>query len=398
MLAGPLFARAGLKARVLEKHRDFLRDFRGDTVHPSTMEILDQLGLLERFLRRPHNRIDRAGFRIEGIDYAVADLSHLKTPAPFIAMMPQWHFLDFLKEQAAHLPGFALEMEAEGTGFIEENGRIVGVTLADGTERRARLTIAADGRGSIVRSGNILPLEAIGAPMDVLWFRLPKVDDGSDALRGGIAGGRMIILIDRDEYWQCAYVVPKGAADAVRKQGLDALKAGIMTVFPEVVIPSGVLTSDDEVKLLTVSLDRLTRWHRPGLLAIGDAAHAMSPVGGVGINFAIQDAVAAANALAGPMAAGLDPDQRLHRVQSRRERPVRIVQAAQKFVQDNLIAPALAGKIARAPMPMRAIDRFAILRRIPGRLIGLGVKRERVRSPSVGAWPKLDCDREVEAL
>lgn len=379
MMAGLLFARAGLCVRVLDKHRDFLRDFRGDTVHPSTMEILDQLGLLVEFLERPHNRIDRAVLRIEGEDFAIGDLSRPHTPAPFIAMMPQWEFLDFLKHKAGTLPGFLLEMEAEAAAYIEEDGRVAGVRLTDGRERRARLTIAADGRGSFVRT--ILPLRDVGAPMDILWFRLPKQDDGGDALRGAIAGGRMMVLIDRDVYWQAAYIVAKGGADAVRPAGPDQLREAVLSLFPELEIPEGVLASDEEVKLLSVSLDRLVRWHRPGLLAIGDAAHAMSPIGGVGINLAIQDAVAAANALAGPMAAGLDPDQRLHRVQAKRAMPVRLVQAAQKAVQDNLVVPALDGRIVRAPAVLRLLNRFPGLRRVPGRLIGLGIWRERVRSP-----------------
>lgn len=381
MMAGLLFARAGLRTRVLEKHGDFLRDFRGDTVHPSTMEILDQLGLLAEFLERPHNRIDRAVLRIEGEDLAIGDLSRLDTPAPFIAMMPQWEFLDFLKQKAATLPGFSLEMEAEGVAFIEEDFRVGGVRLTDGSERKARLTIAADGRGSVVRT--MLPLRDVGAPMDILWFRLPKRDDGGDALRGAIAGGRMMVLIDRDDYWQAAYIVAKGGAEAVRAAGLEQLRNSVLALFPELEIPEGVLASGDEVKLLSVSLDRLERWHRPGLLAIGDAAHAMSPVGGVGINLAVQDAVAAANALAGPMLSGLDPDQRLHRVQTKRSLPVRLVQAAQKAVQDNLIVPALDARIVRAPTALRLLDRHPALRRIPGRLIGLGVGRERVRSPQV---------------
>lgn len=375
MMAGLLFARAGLRARVLEKHGDFLRDFRGDTVHPSTMELLDQLGILDAFLERPHNRIDRATLRLNGSDFTLGDLSHLATPAPFIAMVPQWHFLDFLAGQAASYDGFALEMNAEATGFIEEGGRIAGVRMADGSERRARLTIAADGRGSFVRT--MLPLTTLGAPMDVLWFRLPKTDDGGDAVRGAIGGGRMMVLIDRDDYWQCAYLVPKQS----HERGVTGIREALAELMPEVTVSGDVLVADEEAKLLSVALDRLDCWHRPGLLAIGDAAHAMSPIGGVGINLAVQDAVAAANALAGPMAMGLDPDQRLARVQRRREMPVRMVQAAQKFVQDRLIVPALAGEVASAPLAMRLLDRYPRLRRIPGRLIGLGIRRERIRSP-----------------
>lgn len=383
LVAGLLFARAGLRTRVLEKHGDFLRDFRGDTVHPSTMEVLDQLGLLTDFLQRPHSRITRASMRIEGVDYDIADLSKLDTPAPFIAMMPQWEFLDFVREHAQAYPGFAIEMESEATGFIEEAGRIVGTRMRDGSERRADLTIAADGRGSLVRREAMLPLLDVGAPIDVFWFRLPKTDNHGDMLRGGIAGGRMMVLIDRDDYWQAALVVGKGSADAVRAAGLPEMRAAITAMFPDIAIPDGALVSDDDFKLLTVSLDRLERWHRPGLLAIGDAAHAMSPVGGVGINLAVQDAVAAANALAGPMEAGLDPDQRLRRVQARREGPVKLVQAAQRMVQDRLIVPAIEGRVTRPPAAMKLLDDVPWLRRIPGRLIGLGVRRERVRSPLV---------------
>lgn len=383
MIAGLLFARAGLRTRVLEKHGDFLRDFRGDTVHPSTMEILDQLGLLEDFLARPNSRITRASLRVEGVDYDIADLSKLDTPAPFIAMMPQWDFLDFVRRHALAHSTFSLEMESEATDFIEEAGRICGMRLRDGSERRADVTIAADGRGSLVRREGILPLVEVGAPIDVFWFKLPKTDNQGDALRGGISGGRMMVLIDRDDYWQAALVVAKGSADAVRAAGLPAMREAITAMFPDVTIPEGVLVEDDEIKLLTVSLDRLERWHRPGLLAIGDAAHAMSPVGGVGINLAVQDAVAAANALAAPMEAGLDPDQRLRRVQARREGPVKLAQAAQRMVQDRLIVPAIEGRVTAAPTPLKMLNALPWLRRIPGGLVGLGVRRERVRSPEI---------------
>jgi 2-polyprenyl-6-methoxyphenol hydroxylase-like FAD-dependent oxidoreductase len=379
MMAGLLFARAGARVTVIEKHRDFLRDFRGDTVHPSTMEILHELGLLERFLERPHNRLSEARLRIAGGDWTIGDLSHLKTPAPFIAMMPQWDFLDFLRDEAELHPGFRLEMEAPVAGFIEEGGRIAGVRLADGTERRASLVIAADGRSSLVRKLGLLPVETLGAPMDVFWFRLPKKEEGGEALRGSADAGRLVVLIDRGEYWQVAMV----GADAIRAQGIEAVRRVVQDAYPDLDLGGG-LDSFEELHLLSVALDRLTRWHRPGLLAIGDAAHAMSPIGGIGINLAIQDAVAAANFLAGPMAEGRGVDHLLARVQRRRLLPTRIIQRAQKFAQDRIIGRLLvsAEPIRKAPALVRLLDRFPRLRRIPGRFIGLGVGREHVKSPT----------------
>jgi len=381
MMAGFLFARAGLSVRVLEKHADFFRDFRGDTVHPSTMEVLHQLGLLEEFLRRPHDRIDKAEIRIAGRDYEIGDLSHLDTPAPFIAMMPQWDFLDFLRDAAMQLPGFALEMEAKAEAFVEEGGRIAGVRLADGSEMRAsKLVIAADGRSSLVRELGLLPLMQLGAPMDVFWFRLPNTDNAGSGLRGAVDTGRMAVLIDRQTYWQAAFLIPKGAAEEVRARGIDWTRAQLEALFPELDFAEG-LSSPDDLHLLSVALDRLTCWNRPGLLAIGDAAHAMSPIGGIGINLAIQDAVAAANLLAGPLARGEAADPLLHKVQARREFPTRVIQAGQKLAQDNIIGAVLSGTpITKAPLVLRLLERIPLLRRIPGRIIGLGVRRERVES------------------
>ena len=382
VMAGLLFARAGVSVRVLEKHGDFFRDFRGDTVHPSTMEILDQLGLLERFLQRPHDRLQGAQGRIAGKDYILGDMSHLKTPAPFIAMMPQWEFLDFLRDEAEIYPGFALEMEAEATRFLNERGRISGVRLADGRElTAAKLVLMTDGRASLVRRLSLLPVTKLGAPMDVFWFRLDKADNQGDKLRGAIDTGRMAVLIDRRTYWQAGFIIPKGAAAEVKARGIGWLRDQMQALFPELDL-SGGLTSEDDLHLLTVELDRLDKWHRPGLLAIGDAAHAMSPVGGIGINLAIQDAVAAANVLAGPIARGEDADPLLEKVQKRREFPTKVIQAGQRAVQDNIIGAVFSGKpITRAPRAVRLLDRFPLLRRIPGRIIGLGVRRERVKSP-----------------
>jgi 2-polyprenyl-6-methoxyphenol hydroxylase-like FAD-dependent oxidoreductase len=386
MMAGLLFARAGARVTVLEKHRDFLRDFRGDTVHPSTMEILHELGLLGRFLERPHNRLSEARLRIAGREWTIGDLSHLKTPAPFIAMMPQWDFLNFLRDEAELYAGFRLEMEAPVAAFLEEEGRIAGVRLADGTERRARLVLATDGRSSLVRKLGLLPVETLGAPMDVFWFRLPKKEDGGEALRGSADAGRIVVLIDRGDYWQVAMVIPKGAAEAVRAQGIEAVRRVVQDAYPDLDLGGG-LDSFGELHLLSVALDRLTCWHRPGLLAIGDAAHAMSPIGGIGINLAIQDAVAAANFLAAPLAEGREVDHLLAQVQRRRLLPARIIQGAQKFAQDRIIGRLLTATqpIAKAPTIVRLLDRYPRLRRIPGRFIGLGVRREHVRSPIAGA-------------
>jgi len=380
MMAGLLFARAGCRVKVLEKHADFFRDFRGDTVHPSTMEILDQLGMLHRFLKRPHNELRSAELELAGRRWKIGDLSHLDTPAPFIAMMPQWDFLDFLRDEAAAFPGFSLELEAPVDGFLQDGDRVDGVRLRDGREFRARLTIAADGRDSLVRQLQMLPVEVLGAPMDVFWFRVAK-KPGGDRLRGSFERGRLLVLIDRGDYWQCALVIPKGAAEKLKARGIGPIRDAVHAAAPDVDL-SG-LDDVDDLKLLSVALDRLTKWYRPGLLAIGDAAHAMSPIGGIGINLAIQDAVAAANALAGSLARGEDVDPLLRKVQDRRMFPTRVIQRGQKLAQDKIIGRLLepGEPIREAPLLIRLLDRFELLRRIPGRLIGLGVRRERVKSP-----------------
>ena len=386
MMAGLLFARAGCDVLVLEKHPDFFRDFRGDTVHPSTMEILNQLGMLQRFLKRAHNRVESAQLRIAGRDWTIGDLSHLATPAPFIAMMPQWDFLDFLREEAKAFPGFHLAMEVPVTGFLEEAGRVVGVRLEDGRELRSRLVIAADGRASIVRS--MLPVEDLGSPIDVFWFRVGKKANTRGDLRGNVAPGRILVMIDRGDYWQCAFVIPKGAAEAYQARGIEAIREEVAKAAPAE-LDLAELNDISDLHLLTVKLDRLTRWSKPGLLAIGDAAHAMSPIGGIGINLAVQDAVAAANILAAPLARGEDVDPLLPKVQERRMFATRAIQGAQKLAQERVIGRVLqsSAPIRQAPLIVRLLDRYPLLRRIPGRLIGLGVRRERVRSPLAPARP-----------
>ena len=384
MMAGLLFARAGVRTVVLEKHADFLRDFRGDTVHPSTLTLFHELGLLDELLARPHNRVTRISARVGGETVEVVDFTHLPGPAPFIALMPQWEFLDFVAGCAASLPTFELRRECEGVALVtDERGRIAGVEAKDGLRVDAKLVIAADGRRSRMRDRSGLEAEVIGAPMDVFWFRLPKRSAPDNDSMGIFDRGRIFVLIDRGEYWQVAFVFPKGAAESIRDEGLDAFKRRVRAVGPETSGVDGALRSWDDVKLLTVTVDRLKRWHRDGLLVIGDAAHAMSPIGGVGINLAIQDAVAAANAIAGPMAEGRDPDPLLPTIERRRRFAVRATQTFQRVVQDQVIGPLLeeGAPMTGAPLPAKLLDRFALLRRLPGRAVGLGVRPEHVRSP-----------------
>ena len=384
MMAGLLFARAGINTTVLEKHGDFLRDFRGDTVHPSTMEILDQLGILQKFLNRPFDKVESITARVAGEMITVADTRFLKTPAPFIAMMPQWEFLDFLRGEAETYPTFTLRVNAEVTGVVEENGRVVGVRLAGGEEVRAGdLVIMADGRKSSVRQ--MLPIKEIGAPMDIFWFSVPKPPTAGNATGAVFEAGRILVMIDRRDYWQCASVIPKGGADQVRAAGIEAFRKRTEAAAPELGSLDDILTSMDQLNLLSVALDRLEHWSKPGLLAIGDAAHAMSPIGGVGINLAIQDAVATANILAAPIKAGRNIDNLLVKVEQRRLLPTRIIQALQKLAQDNVIGRLIApdAVLTKPPLALRLLKRFPRLRRIPARLIGLGFRREHVQSPAV---------------
>jgi len=389
MMAGLLFARAGARTLVIEKHGDFLRDFRGDTVHPATLDLFAELGLLDALLARPHDEAPKISALVGDRRFTVADFSHLPSARGFIALMPQWEFLDFVSEAARAYPTFGLRMNCEATGVIADGGRIAGITTSDGERLLARLVIAADGRRSVLREAASLPRKDLGAPMDVFWFRVPKPRDRENRTTGIFAPGRIIALLDRGDYWQCAFVFAKGSADTIRARGLDAFRREVATVAPMLRDAIGAVTGWDDVKLLSVSLDRLTRWHCPGLLAIGDAAHAMSPVGGVGINLAIQDAVAAANILAAPLAAGKDIDGLLARVQARRLLPTRVIQALQRAIQTRIIGRVLesAPAPARPPLALRLIDRWAWLQRIPARVLGLGVRREHICSPSRAVRP-----------
>ena len=384
MMAGLLFARAGLHVAVLEKHADFLRDFRGDTVHPSTLELFHQLGMLDDLLQLPHSRVDQGSIHIAGRQMKVLDFRHLPVAAPYITMMPQWDLLNFIAGKAKQYPGFDLHMETEAVGLVYDNAeRVCGVETADGQILDAKLVIAADGRRSVLRGKAELPLRNIGAPMDVFWFRVDKPDNAGGDVFGTVQAGRFMVMIDRQHYYQCAYIFNKGQADEVKAAGLEAFRAGLRSLVPDLSEAFNQIASWDQVKMLEVALDRLERWHRPGLLAIGDAAHAMSPIAGVGINIAVQDAVTAANVLAAPIARGDDPDPLLEQVYARRIKPVRRMQALQKFAQDKVIAPLLrrTKPIEKPFFILRLLNRVALLRRIPGRVVGLGFGREDIHSP-----------------
>jgi 2-polyprenyl-6-methoxyphenol hydroxylase-like FAD-dependent oxidoreductase len=388
MMLGLLLARAGVSVLVMEKHADFLRDFRGDTIHPSTLELMLELGLLPEFLALPHQEVPRLIAQFGDRTVPIADFTHLPTRCRFIALMPQWDFLDFLARQAARYPTFQLLMETEATGLIEENGRVQGVRATGregGLAVRADLVVAADGRASVLRERAGLQVDDLGAPMDVLWFRLSRRPTDPDATMGRFDVGRIFVLLNRGEHWQCGYVIPKGAADEIRGRGLDAFRAAVSALMPFAADRVGELAGWDDVRLLTVKVDRLRRWHRPGLLCIGDAAHAMSPVGGVGINLAIQDAVAAANRLWRPLRDCAVVDEHLHRVQRRREWPTRVTQWLQVVVQRRLVSRALGGGLLRLPLFVRLLARCPLVRRLPARLVGVGIRPEHIESPAAAA-------------
>jgi len=387
MMLGFLLARAGVGVVVLEKHTDFLRDFRGDTIHPSTLEIMHELGLLEAFLRLPHQELRTLTGLVGDTRVALADFTHLPTRCKFVALMPQWDFLNFMAERAKTYPAFKLMMGAEAADLLFSGERVTGcrVQTPDGLlDIRAEITIGADGRHSKVRARANLPVRDLGAPMDVLWMRISRrVSDPAEAL-GRIEAGRMLVMIDRGDYWQCAFVIPKGSADHVRQRGLLEFRSTIRDLAPWVGERVDELKTWDDIKLLTVAVDRLTSWYRPGLLCIGDAAHAMSPIGGVGINLAIQDAVAAANILAVPLRAHAMAPHYLRAVQKRREWPTRVTQAIQVFVQNRVIARALGStQKPTPPLAAKLLNWVPWLRRIPARLLGLGIRPEHVRTPEV---------------
>ena len=391
MMAGLLLARAGVETLVLEKHGDFLRDFRGDTVHPSTLELMHELGVLDAFLKLPHQKVSEIGGDIDGTRVMVADFSHLPTECRFVALMPQWDFLDFLADEGRRYPTFRLMMNVEVTDVIRNGDRVTGLRARtpDGDlEIDALLTIGADGRRSIVRERAGLAVESLGAPIDVFWMRLSRRETDRTQTLGVIRAGRVLAMLNRGDYWQCGFVIQKGGAAELQKRGLDAIREEIAAMVPFLGDRVHELRTWDDVKLLTVLVDRLRQWYMPGLLCIGDAAHAMSPIGGVGINLAVQDAVAAANLLYRPLVDGNVSLADLEAVQQRRLFPTRMTQAAQVAIQKNVLAPVLnsaRGSALPLPFPVRLLRDHPILRRIPARLVGMGVRPEHVRTPNAFA-------------
>lgn len=387
MMLGFLLARSGIDVVVLEKHSDFLRDFRGDTIHPSTLELMWELGLLEAFLKQPHQETRQISGQVGGETVEIGDFTHLSTHCKFLALMPQWDFLNFIAEQGKRYPEFQLRMPAEAVDVIEDQGRIAGVIAKTGDgllEIRAALTVGADGRRSIVRERAGLEVMDLGAPMDVFWMRVSRRATDPGQTLGRAAAGKILIMINREEYWQCGYVIPKDAAEETRNRGIEHFRQEMVNLAPFLADRIGELRDWNDVSLLTVKVDRLKKWFRPGLLCIGDSAHAMSPVGGVGINLAIQDAVAAANILASRFASGTVGESDLASLQRRREFPTRATQKLQIAVQNRVIRRVLGSSAPlRVPLALRLLGRFPFLRRIPARVIGVGFRPEHIRTRDV---------------
>lgn len=383
MMLGLLLARAGVGVTVLEKHGDFLRDFRGDTVHPSTLEIIHELGLLDDFLSRPHQKVERISGFIESEMVPFADFTGLPSACKFLVLMPQWDFLDFLSDHAKLCPTFTLKMNAKVTRLIEEKGRVVGLggESAEGPfEVRSDLVVAADGRHSVVRELAGLEVQNFGAPIDVLWMRIPRIESDANQPLGRINQGQVLAMLYRGDYWQCALVIPKGEFENIKQAGLSAFHARLLRAAPFLEARVREIKDWEQVKLLTVRVDRLKKWYRDGLLCIGDSAHAMSPIGGVGINLAIQDAVAAANLLGRALKAGKVTTSLLCDVQKRRLFPTRVIQRGQVIVQNRVITRILRKqRPLRVPRVLRLFQKFPAFRSIPARIVGLGIRPEHVR-------------------
>ncbi|MGH8546743.1 MAG: FAD-dependent oxidoreductase [Gammaproteobacteria bacterium] len=387
MMLGFLLARAGVDVIVLEKHGDFLHDFRGDTIHPSTLEVMHELRLLNEFLKLPHEEVRELKAQVGERTLTVADFTHLPTRCRFIAFMPQWDFLNFLAGHAGRYPTFRLLMEAEVTGLIEKAGRVIGIeakTRNGALAVSADLVVAADGRNSILREKAGLRVKDLGAPMDVLWFRISRAPDDPAQTMGRFDVGRIFITINRGGYWQCGYVIPKGQFEEIRRQGFESFRQKVAQLVPFARDRAGEPRNWEDVKLLTVRVDRLSRWFRPGFVCVGDAAHAMSPVGGVGINLAVQDAVAAANILAEPLRARTIETDHLRQIQKRREFPTRVTQRMQVLLQRRVIVRVLSEtKPLKPPFVLRLISAIPLLRRIPAWLIGIGIRPEHVKVNSL---------------
>jgi 2-polyprenyl-6-methoxyphenol hydroxylase-like FAD-dependent oxidoreductase len=381
-MLGLLLARGGVDVTVMEKHADFLRDFRGDTVHASTLRLLDELGLSDEFAKVPHRVIDSLNMKVQGTEVGI-DLSRIPGPHKHIALVPQWDFLELLAAAAAKEPTFRLLRNTEVVAPIARNGKVLGVTYRDseGVEREmlAELTVACDGRSSTLRTAMGLVPRNFGAPMDVWWFRLPRDPDDPHGLAGVLGAGHALIVIDRGDYFQCAYVIPKGRDAELRAQGIETLHRGVLSLAPWLADHIASLTSFDDVKLLDVQLNRLRRWYTDGLLLIGDAAHAMSPVGGVGINLAVADAVAAAAALAGPLRFGTVTTRQLALVQARRWLPAALIQSVQRTIHNRVIAVAVsAAQAARPPLLVRVASKLGWLQTAAGYGIAIGPLPEHV--------------------
>jgi 2-polyprenyl-6-methoxyphenol hydroxylase-like FAD-dependent oxidoreductase len=386
MMLGYLLARSGVDVLVLEKHGDFLRDFRGDTIHPSTLDVLHELGLLEKFLQRPHDEVRQLTGWIGDSQLRLADFTHLPTRCKFVAFMPQWDFLNFFAEAAKRYPSFRLLMNTEATDLLVEDGLVTGVSAKSAQGQlaiRASLTIAADGRNSVIRQRSGLEAVNLGAPMDVLWMQISRAESDPPITFGRVDAGRILVLLNRGTYWQCALIIPKGTNDELRARGLPAFQAQLAQLAPFLRDRVDELADWAQIKLLTVMVDRLKRWWRPGLLCIGDSAHAMSPIGGVGINLAIQDAVAAANILAETLGRGAPDDRNLAAVQKRREFPTRATQRMQILIQNNVIKRVLRSSRIQAPWILKLVDRWPLLQRIPARLVGVGFLPEHVKTPDI---------------
>jgi 2-polyprenyl-6-methoxyphenol hydroxylase-like FAD-dependent oxidoreductase len=383
MMLGYLLARAGIEVAVLEKWPDFFRDFRGDTIHPSSLEVLYEIDLLDEFLKLPHDKTTRVEAQIGGVPVTIADFSWLSIRTPYIAFTPQWHFLNFLAKAGKAYPQFHLMMETEVVDLIQESGHIKGVKAKSrGAEReiQAELVVGADGRHSTVREKANLQVENVGAPIDVLWFKLSKRADDPKQLFALIDNGKLLVMVDRGDYWQCAFEIVKGEFEQIKTKGLQDFRQGITSLALFTKDRVNEITDWDQIKLLSVTVDRLQTWYRPGLICIGDAAHAMSPVGGVGINLAIQDAVAAANVLVPAFKKGTPTEANLARIQKRREFPTRMTQRFQVLVQDRVLIPYLqSNQTAKVPWMLRLFNWFPFLRSFPARFIGLGIRSEHVK-------------------
>ena len=398
MMLGFLLARMGVDVMVLEKHADFLRDFRGDTIHPSTLEVMYELGILNEFLKRPHQEVRQLAGQIGSETVAIADFTHLPTHCKFLGLMPQWDFLNFIVEQARQYPSFHLRMEADVTAIVEEAGKVVGVkakTPAGELQVLADLTVGADGRRSVVRERAGLSVINLGAPMDVLWMRMSRHPTDPEQTFGRFDSGRILVFLNREDYWQTAYVIPKSKADELRQQGLPAFRQELVRLAPFLKDRVDELHDWDDIKLLTVAVDRLSRWFRPGLLCIGDAAHAMSPIGGVGINLAIQDAVATANILGERLRQGTVSLGDLQAVQRRRTFPTRATQRMQVIAQNNVIRRVLGStRPIRPPWPVKLLGRWKFLQRIPARVVGMGFRPEHVKTPEMPAG-EVDVKKQI---